>query len=175
MRRDPDHDPPAQANAKSKEPQLKCVERLDASQISTAVRFLEFMLLDPVSRAIATAPTDDEPMTEAERQVVTEADEWLKHNEPIPHDEDLADLGLTAEDWDRMGNEPRRKNRLLKTSLGGMAKRLIWADQAKADIRAIYREPPDASLLQRFNTLTIRAVPALGSALSGVTFYSRRS
>ena len=82
------------------------LDRLDASQLPTAVRFLEFMLLDPVSRAIATAPFDDEPMTEAERQAIAEADEWLKDHEPIPHEEVLTELGLTMEDWERMGNEP---------------------------------------------------------------------
>jgi len=74
------------------------VERLDASQIPTAVRFLEFMLLDPVARALATAPDDDEPVTEAERQAVAEADEWLKHNKPVPFEDVLADFGLTLED-----------------------------------------------------------------------------
>ena len=40
------------------------IERLPESQIATAVRLLEFMLLDPVRRALATAPPDDEPVTE---------------------------------------------------------------------------------------------------------------
>jgi hypothetical protein len=40
------------------------IERLQASQIATAVLFLEFMLLDPVSRAAATAPADDEPLAD---------------------------------------------------------------------------------------------------------------
>lgn len=44
------------------------IERLPDSQIATAVRFLEFMLLDPVRRALATAPLDDEPVTEEDRQ-----------------------------------------------------------------------------------------------------------
>jgi hypothetical protein len=77
------------------------VERLDTAQLTTAVRFLEFMLLDPVSRAIATAPVDDEPLTEAERLAVAEADEWLKHNKPIPFEDVLADFGLTTEDLEK--------------------------------------------------------------------------
>jgi len=77
------------------------VERLDAAQLPTAVRFLEFMLLDPVSRAIATAPIDDEPLTEDERLAVAEADEWLKHNKPIPFEDVLADFGLTVEDLEK--------------------------------------------------------------------------
>ena len=39
------------------------IERLPDSQIVTAVRFLEFMLLDPIARAVAAAPPDDEPET----------------------------------------------------------------------------------------------------------------
>ena len=77
------------------------VERLDPSQLPTAVRFLEFILLDPVSRAIAAAPMDDETLTEAERQAVAQADEWLKHNKPIPFEDVLADFGLTVEDLEK--------------------------------------------------------------------------
>jgi len=81
------------------------VERLEATQVTTAVRFLEFMLLDPVSRAITTAPVDDEPVTEAERQAVAEADEWLQHNPPIPFEDVLADFGLTPEDLEKQDKE----------------------------------------------------------------------
>jgi hypothetical protein len=47
----------------------RLIERLPDSQIETAVRFLEFMLLDPVARAVATAPPDDEPATEEDRRL----------------------------------------------------------------------------------------------------------
>lgn len=40
------------------------IDRLPASQLSTVVRLVEFMLLDRVARAVATAPPDDEPVTE---------------------------------------------------------------------------------------------------------------
>src|SRR5688572_10931967 len=80
------------------------VERLDASQVPTAVRFLEFMLLDPVSRALATAPYDDEPLSDAGRRAIDEASEWLKHNKGIPHAEVLADFGLTMKDFEKMGD-----------------------------------------------------------------------
>jgi len=56
------------------------------------------MTLDPVARAIANAPVDDEPESEQERQAVAEADEWLQHNRPIPFEEVLADFDLTIED-----------------------------------------------------------------------------
>jgi L-ascorbate metabolism protein UlaG (beta-lactamase superfamily) len=52
-------------------------------------------------RKLALVPIDDEPFTEADRQAVAEAVEWLKHNEPIPIEEVLADFGLTLADWER--------------------------------------------------------------------------
>ena len=47
----------------------------------------------------------DEVLSNAECKAIAEADEWLKHNEPIPHEEILAEFGLTAADWERMGAE----------------------------------------------------------------------
>src|ERR1035437_10728954 len=61
------------------------VDRLAPSQVS-AVRGLLQVMLDPVSRAIANAPVDDEPLTAEEAHAFNEAREWLKHNEPIPHE-----------------------------------------------------------------------------------------
>ena len=64
------------------------------------VRGLVSTLLDPVTTAIANAPVDDEPLTEDDRLALAEADEWLKHNEPIPHDIVLAELGITQDEID---------------------------------------------------------------------------
>jgi hypothetical protein len=77
------------------------IERLPESQIDTAVRFLEFMLLDPVSRSIATAPVDDQPLTAEEEQALARADAWLKQRggRGIPHEEVLAEFGLTLQDF----------------------------------------------------------------------------
>jgi hypothetical protein len=84
--------------ASNKQHAHELIERLPASEIVTAVRFLEFMLLDPVARAIANAPADDEPVTEEEERAVAEAREWLKHNKAIPHERVLAELGITLEE-----------------------------------------------------------------------------
>ena len=56
-----------------------------------------------MDRKLALAPIDDEPFTEADRQAVAEADEWLKHNDPIPLEAVLADFGLGMADWEKMG------------------------------------------------------------------------
>jgi hypothetical protein len=73
------------------------VDRLAPSQVY-AVRGLLQVMLDPVSRAIANAPVDDEPLTAEEANALYEAREWLKHNAPIPHEQVLAELGITLEE-----------------------------------------------------------------------------
>lgn len=67
----------------------------------TAIRFLEFMMLDPVSRSLATAPVDEEPLTEEEEQALNASKEWFKHNQGIPHEEILAEFGLKSDDLSR--------------------------------------------------------------------------
>jgi hypothetical protein len=37
---------------------------------------------------------------------IADADEWLKHNQPIPNEEVLAESGLATADWERMAAEP---------------------------------------------------------------------
>ncbi len=81
------------------------IDRLPESQLSGLVRFLE-TIVEPVSYSLANAPFDDEPYTEDERLAVAEAEEWLRHNKPIPHEQVLAELGLSMADWERMGSEP---------------------------------------------------------------------
>jgi len=73
------------------------VDRLAPGQVH-AVRGLLQAMLDPVSRAIANARVDDEPLTAEEAQALDEAREWLKHNRPIPHEQVLAELGITQEE-----------------------------------------------------------------------------
>ena len=80
-----------------KEHAHELIERLPPSQLTAVVGLPEAML-DPVARAIAQAPVDDEPITMQEEKALAEAQEWLKHHKPIPHEEVLADLGLKRED-----------------------------------------------------------------------------
>ena len=51
------------------------IDRLAPSQV-TAVRGLLEAMLDPVARAIADAPADDEPEAEEEKRAVAEAQDW---------------------------------------------------------------------------------------------------
>ena len=75
------------------------IDQLPLSQVPAAIGMLE-SLLDPVSRAIANAPVDDEPLTAADEKALAEAREWSKHNEPIPHEQVLAERGITREEID---------------------------------------------------------------------------
>ena len=73
------------------------IERLPPTQLSAVVGLLEAML-DPFSRALANVPIDDEPVTAEEEKALAEAREWLKHNKGIPHEQVLAELGITQEE-----------------------------------------------------------------------------
>jgi hypothetical protein len=81
------------------------IERLAPSQVPAAVGMLE-RLLDPVARAIANAPIDDEPLTADDAKALEEASEWSKHNKGTPHEEFLAELGIAQEEVDNY-REPK--------------------------------------------------------------------
>lgn len=49
---------------------------------------------------------DGDTLSPAEAKAIAEADEWSKHNDPIPHEQVLAEFGLTMADWEKMSREP---------------------------------------------------------------------
>jgi ethanolamine utilization microcompartment shell protein EutL len=73
------------------------LDMLPAEKLN-AVRSLLEVMVDPVSRALANAPVDDEPTTEDEERAVAEAREWLKNNPGIPFEQVVTELGLTMEE-----------------------------------------------------------------------------
>jgi len=81
------------------------LNHLAPEQVAAVVHLMEVML-HPGSRALANAPLEDEKISEEEERAVAEAREWRKHNKPIPHEEVLAELGLTMADFERMGQTP---------------------------------------------------------------------
>jgi hypothetical protein len=89
----------------SKERAHELIDRLPPRQLSAVVGVIEAML-DPVSLAIANAPIDDEPLTAEEEKAIAESREWLKHNPGIPHEEVLAEFGITQEEIERF-KEPK--------------------------------------------------------------------
>jgi len=84
------------------------LDRVPDDQMVAAVRFLEFLLLDPVDRAFATAPEEeDEDISEEEAQAVARSREWFKHNEGISFEQVVAELGFTME---QIRNHPVNDN-----------------------------------------------------------------
>lgn len=74
----------------------RLIGQLAPEQLEAVERLLEVML-DPVARSIAEAPVDDEEISEDEEQAVARSKEWFKHNEGIPFEQVVAELGFTME------------------------------------------------------------------------------
>lgn len=49
---------------------------------------------------------EGDTLSPAEAKAIAEADEWSRHNSPIPHEQVLAELGLTMDAWEKMSREP---------------------------------------------------------------------
>ena len=81
------------------------IERLSTGQVIAAVGLFKAML-DPVSVALANAPIDDEPVSEEEARDIAEARAAATRGEVVSNEEVLAEFGLTAEDFERMGQTP---------------------------------------------------------------------
>ena len=84
------------------------VDRLAPNQASALVDLLEVML-DPVSRAMASAPMDDEPESEAERQAVAESKAWYEQHggKGIPHKQVQSELTTTPKIKNRVRGKQR--------------------------------------------------------------------
>jgi hypothetical protein len=78
------------------------LNQLAPAQLAAVIHLLETMV----------DPEDSDTLSESERKAIAEADEWLKHNEPIPHEQVLAEFGLTMADWEKMADEPEQAPRL---------------------------------------------------------------
>lgn len=78
------------------------IERMSVAQASAVVALITAML-DPVDRAIANAPFEDEEISEEENRAVAASKAWLAEHpgEGIPHEELLREFGLKPEDLHR--------------------------------------------------------------------------
>jgi len=79
------------------------IDRLPEAQLNGLVQFLE-TIVEPA--AADRVPLEDEEISEEEEQAVAEGRDWLKHHEAIPHEDVLAEFGLTLAEWERMGRIP---------------------------------------------------------------------
>jgi len=83
-------------HAETKEYAHELIERIAPSQVPAVVGLLETML-DPVARAIANAPIDEEILTARAEASLAEAAAWAERNKAIPHEQVLAELGISQE------------------------------------------------------------------------------
>ena len=81
------------------------LDHLAPEQMAAVVRLMEVML-DPLSRNLASAPPEEEDISADEEQAVEEARQWRKQNKPLSHEEVLADFGLTMDEFQQMALQP---------------------------------------------------------------------
>jgi len=89
----------AQAVTNPKQQAHELIDRISTAQASAVVTLITSML-DPVDRAIANAPFEDEEISEEETRAVAASKAWLADHpgEGIPHEEILREFGLSPED-----------------------------------------------------------------------------
>ena len=76
------------------------IDSLPEPQLSGLVRFLE-TIVDPVAHAVATAPPDDEPVTEEDRRRLREGRATFAEGHGVPMEDVLAEFGLSRKDFSR--------------------------------------------------------------------------
>jgi hypothetical protein len=87
----------ADAMAADRQHAHQLLDQLGPGQLAAVIRLLE---------TVVSPDENGDTLSNAEHKAVAEADEWLKHNQPIPNEEVLAEFGLTMDDWETMGQEP---------------------------------------------------------------------
>jgi hypothetical protein len=92
----------ATAATNPKQEAHELIERISTAQASAVVTLITTML-DPVDRAIANAPFEDEPFSDEENRAVAASKAWLAEHpgEGIPHEEMLREFGINPEDLHR--------------------------------------------------------------------------
>ena len=92
----------ATAATNPKQQAHELIERISTAQASAVVTLITSML-DPVDRAIANAPFEDEEISDEENRAVAASKAWLAEHpgEGIPHEELLAEFGISPEDLHR--------------------------------------------------------------------------
>jgi len=85
------------------------IDRMAPGQVAAVVSLLEIML-DPFAHTLANAPYDDEPVSDAEARDAEARKASLGRGEGVPHEDVLAEFGLSPQDFERMGRTPLKPN-----------------------------------------------------------------
>jgi hypothetical protein len=73
----------------------EAIERLPDFGIPAALRYIEFLSVDPALYSLLTAPLDDEAYTPEQQQRDVEADAAIERGEGIPPEEVAREFGLS--------------------------------------------------------------------------------
>jgi hypothetical protein len=86
------------ANGSSDEKQHahELIDRMAPGQVSAVVSLLE-IILDPLARTLASAPYDDEPVSQEEAREAEASKASLARGEGIPHEKVLSEFGPSSE------------------------------------------------------------------------------
>ena len=85
------------------------IDRMAPGQVAAVVSLLEVML-DPLAHTLVNAPYDDEPVSDEEVRDAEARKASLARGEGVPHEEVLAEFGLSPQDFERMGGTPLKPN-----------------------------------------------------------------
>lgn len=77
-----------------KEHAHQMLDQLDPSQLAAVAHLLE-VLTDPVSRSLANAPFDTEPISAAEAAELDEAHAAIQRGEGFSHEDMLREYGIS--------------------------------------------------------------------------------
>jgi len=80
---------------KEKQQAHQLIDQLDPAQVSAVVPLLQFMLLDPVSRSLASASVEEEPVSAEEAAALDQARASLDRGQGISHEDILREFGLS--------------------------------------------------------------------------------
>jgi hypothetical protein len=86
----------AQHSGNEKQHAHELIDHLDPAQVSAVVPLLQFMLLDPVSRSLAAAPVEQEPVSPEEAAALDQARASLDRGQSISHEDILREFGLST-------------------------------------------------------------------------------
>ena len=70
------------------------LDQLDSAQVSAVIPLLQFMLLDPMARALAGAAVEGQSISSDEAEGLDQAQASLKKGEGISHEDILREFGL---------------------------------------------------------------------------------
>jgi hypothetical protein len=99
-----DNEQRTMADAKQRAHDL--IDQITPTQLTAVVNLLE-SILDPVARAIANAPLDDEAESQYESTKVRESKAWLQRSgeKSISHEEVLSGFGITTNHLKKSGEQ----------------------------------------------------------------------